>query len=230
MFLAALCVVAAAVPVIDHPDGEAFLLFELLPDGTALLALSPDGEVAVTGFAQFPYGFNPAKSSAVFLPEESAIEVTSQFPFSSVYVTASYAVSGTVLTLVGSSVVDPYPGQYDEIVSLLDLGDLEGAAAASEEIMYPGAMPNGRELCLRFLDAAFRCARSGGGVECFQAVDRASIGLLGRPAHQILGPGDPIPGACITAREYNDALEAYAAALEQAGNPSMAAAVRSGKI
>lgn len=211
-------------------DGDAFLAYDLLPDGSAVLALSLDGESVVTGFAPFPGPFNPAKTGAYFRPEESIIDVASQAPYTAFYASATYLLSEGTLTLLCSGVADPYGADYDRAMDLLAQGRLAEASSLVEGIMYPQAMPNGRQLCLHFLETAFRCTRAGGGTECFDAVDQASLILLGRQAHEILEPGEDIPAGCISREEYNAALEAYASALDAAGNTVMAGRVREGMI
>ncbi len=218
------------IPVYDYPEGDAYLLYRMLPDGTATVALSLDGEEPITGFVPYPNPFNPAKTDAFYRPGESSIEIASQLPFSAAYSTAVYSVTGQGLLLIDSGMNDPYAAEFLEVMELLGQGRLADAASAVDMIMYPQAMPNGRELCLHFLDAAFRCARSGGGVECFHAADQASLILLGRQAHEILAAGEPIPQGCMSATEYNAALEAYAKALEAVGNTSMARSVRQGML
>jgi hypothetical protein len=217
------------IPVYEY-DGEAFLAYDMLPDGSAIVALSLDGESVVTGFAPFPGLFNPAKTDALFKPAQSTIEVASQAPYTAVYSMSTYLLSEGTLTLLESGVEDPYTDDYRDAVKLLAKGRLEEASSLVEGIMYPQAMPNGRELCLHFLEAAFRCARAGRGIECFEAANQASLVLLGRQAHELIGPGEEIPPGCISGEEYNAALEAYASALEEAGNTVMASRVREGLI
>lgn len=217
------------IPVYEY-DGEAFLAYDMLPDGSAMVALSLDGESVVTGFAPFPGLFNPAKTDALFKPAESTIEVASQAPYTAVYSMSTYLLSEGMLTLLESGVEDPYAADYDRTMDLLAQGRLAEASSMVEMIMYPQAMPNGRELCLHFLEAAFRCARAGGGIECFEAADRASLILLGRQAHEMLEPGEDIPSGCISRKDYNAALEAYASALDAAGNAVLAGRVREGLI
>lgn len=227
MLLLILAAYSGFVPLYGY-DGEAFLAYDLLPDGSAEVALSLDGESVVTGFAPFPGLFNPAKTDARFVQEGSRIEVASQAPYTSAYASAVYLLSGDSLTLLESGAGDPYADDYDRVMELLEEDDLSGAASVVSGIMYPQAMPDGRELCLRFLEAAFRCARAGGGIECFEAADEASNILLGRRIHEMLEPGEDIPGACISREDYDAALEAYASALEAAGNKELAARVRAG--
>jgi len=229
MLLLILAAYSGFIPVYEY-DGDAWLVYDLLSDGSAVVALSLDGETAVTGFAPFPGLFNPAKTDAVFKPAGSTIEVASQAPYTAVYSSSTYLLSGGTLTLLESGVEDPYTADYERVMDLLSQGRLAEASSTVEMIMYPQSMPNGRQLCLHFLEAAFRCARAGGGVECFEAVDQASLVLLGRQAHEMLDPGEDIPSGCISRTDYNAALEAYASALEEAGNSVMAGRVRAGMI
>lgn len=225
-----LMLLSQIVPVYDYPEGEAYLLYRLLPDGTALVALSLDGEEPFTGYVPYPSPFNPGKTDVFYRPGDSSIEVASQLPYSAVYSTAVYSLTDQGLLLLDSGMNDPYAWEFQEVMELLGQGRLSEAASAVDMIMYPQAMPNGRELCVYFLDAAFRCARSGGGVECFHAADEASQILLGRSVHEIVQPGESLPEGCMSRSDYNGALEAYARALEAAGNTSMAGRVRQGMI
>jgi hypothetical protein len=229
MLILALAAYSGFFPLYEY-DGEAFLAYDLLPDGSAVVALSLDGESVETGFAPFPGQFNPAKTDAFFKPAESTIEVASQAPYTAVYASATYLLSGGTLTLLDSGVSDPYGADYDSAMDLLAAGRLSDAAFVVDGIMYPQAMPNGRELCLHFLEAAFRCAREGGGLSCFEAADQVSLILQGRPVHELLEHWDDVPGGCMSRKEFNAALEAYASALEAAGNTGMAARVREGLI
>lgn len=229
MLLLILAAYSGFVPLYEY-DGEAYLAYDLLADGSALLALSLDGESVVTGFAPFPGPFNPAKTDAFFNRGDSTIEVASQAPYSAVYASATYLLSDLTLTLLDSGAEDPYAADFQRAMELLAQGRLAEASLLVEGIMYPHAMPNGRELCFHFLEAAFRCARAGGGTECFEAADQASLILLGRQAHELLEPGEAIPSGCISREDYNAALDAYASALEAAGNTVMAGRVREGMI
>ncbi len=229
MMLLILVAYTGFIPLHEY-EVEAFLAYDLLPDGSAVVALSLDGESVVTGFAPFPGPFNPAKTDAFFKPEGSIIEVASQAPYTAVYASATYLLSDGTLTLLDSGVSDPYAADYDRVMDLLAQGRLAEASSVVDGIMYPHAMPNGRELCLHFLEAAFRCARAGGGTECFAAADQASLILLGRGVHEMLEPGEDIPAGCISREDYNAALEAYASALDAAGNGVMAGRVREGIV
>lgn len=217
MITAFLAVLAAQIPVQDHPGG-AYLLYRVLPDGTAEVALSGDGESPSTVFVPFPLEFNPAKAGAFFTPEGSLLTVYSQAPFSSATVSTVYRADGWELVPVESGRDDPYRDDFDEVSALLDQGRLDDAADRVDLIMYPMEMPEGRELCFRFMEAALRCSLAGAGGECFQAADRAAMILLGIPAHQLLLSGDDAPPGCMSPEDYRRALEAYAAAMEEAGN------------
>lgn len=218
------------VPVFGFSEGVAYLLYIEQSDGTVMLALSLDGDSPVTGYAPFPHRFNPAKTEALFLPGENTLEVVSQMPYSAVYSMATYRYVGESLLLVDSGAYDPYGDDFEEIAGYLARGMLDEALTLVDQMMYPQSMPNGSELCLMFLDAAFRCARSGGGIRCYQAADQAAMILMGRQAHEIIGPGETLPSGCVSPEDYNAALDAYAAALEAAGNSVLARSVREAKL
>lgn len=230
LLILALQAMTLHIPVYDYPGGEAILLYRQIPGGGFMVALSTDGETPSTGYADYPLSFNPAKTDAFYLPGDNILEVFSQMPYSAMYTTAVYRHDGETLTLLDSGTGNPYESAMEEITGALSEGRLEEAAMMVDGIMYPHAMPGATELCLRFLEAAARCAASGGGISCFQTAEEASMILLGRPVHGIVQMGETFPRGCISPAEYNNALEAYARALEAAGNSPLARTVREGKL
>ncbi len=170
-----------ALLLMQIPAGEV----EGLPGGT-LMALDTgegsyeialfSGEEPLSGWVPYPLFFNPAKTFAMYEPEDSTLEVISQLPYTAEYTYAWYTVGADwSLSLFQEGESDYYGSIASEVMLLLEEGEFQEAHFRAMEIMYPGSMPQAVPLCEMFVISAAGI----GTLEAFEMAGDITLNLLG---------------------------------------------------
>ena len=152
------------INVQDFPAGllpEGLYSLDLLvvgePTEGAELALIGYGEDTLyLGSTSFDQYMNPVKTYSWFDEEEGLVVVASQYPFSMATNVVSYRWNPETLILdpVDSTNEDYSVDQLSLVDSLLETGEIELAAEALDNVMYPARYYINEEMSCRFLIAA----------------------------------------------------------------------------
>ena len=152
------------INILDFPAG-------LLPDGITSLDLlivgdpSEGPELALIGYGEdtlylgltsFGLYLNPVKTVSWFDEDEGLVVVSSQYPFSTATNVISYRWNPEILILdpVDSTNEDYSVDQLLLVDSLLETGEIELAAEALDNVMYPTRYYINEEMSCRLLIAA----------------------------------------------------------------------------
>lgn len=229
------------VEVYDYPysDDNVYLTYRECGDAYEIsLSMSPDSAAeAITNFAEFPGMLNPTKTYASFHEENGTLEVYSQYPFSANYFKAVYRYSEEGnLVLLEADDHDYYNERLQRMIESAREGSFDDLLQDGQEILYPGANPYAREMCILLLSEGLAQVNSDldsgesieTGVETIMEVNELAYNLTGDQLHNaVLSPEEYPLDAWVGLEEYKSLLAEYAEYLDGAGRNELASEVRS---
>ncbi|MBD3277351.1 MAG: hypothetical protein GF388_03540 [Candidatus Aegiribacteria sp.] len=219
------------VEVYDYPFSDETVYLTYREGGDAYevsLSMSPDsGASAITNFAEFPGMLNPTKTYAGFVEGTDSLEVFSQYPFSANYFKAVYSYTeeeGLILLEAGDH--DYYKDALQRMIENAEEGSFEDVLQAGWDILYPGANPYAREMCVLLLSegiAQVEEALQAGqpletALEPMEEADELAYNLIGDSLHNVILSAENYPNNLeTTIDQYRSLLEEYAELLEENG-------------
>ena len=217
--------------VYDYPFSDETVYLTYRDTGDAFevsLSMSPDsGAAAITNFAEFPGTLNPAKTYASYDEETGTLSVSSQYPFSANYFKAIYSYTeGEDLTLLEAGDHDYYKDVLQRMTQSAEEGSFDGVLQEGWEILYPGANPYAREMCILLLSqgmAQVNAALQSGepiatAIEPMEEADGLAYNLIGEDLHRaVLSPEEYPEDTGISIERYSALLAEYADLLEADG-------------
>lgn len=229
------------VEVYDYPFSDETVYLTYRETGYAYevsLSMSPDsGAAAITNFAEFPGMLNPAKTYASYDEETGTLSVSSQYPFSANYFKAIYSYAeGEDLTLLEAGDHDYYKDALQRMTEHAEEGSFEDVLQVCGELMYPGANPYAREMCILLISegmAQVNAALQSGepiatAIEPMEEADGLAYNLIGDDLHKAVTSPEEYPdNARVSFEDYKELLAQYAEYLEDSGSEEMADDVRS---
>jgi len=220
------------IEVQDYPftDNPVYLTYMETVDGWEIaLAPAPDSAASpMSNYAEFPGSFNSAKAYAEFDEDTNILSVYSVYPFSADYFLATYRLGEAGnLTLIEASGHDYYMESLNDIRSAVDSGDISSVLDAAWSVMYPGANPYAREMCILLLkaglDRAAALINEGESIrrsmQCFDDIRNVARNLSNEELHRVILTPDNYPDDCdVDLEEYTGMLYSYSKLLEKSGD------------
>ncbi len=232
LMVLALTAYSVTIEVQDFPctDNPVYLTYMETMDGWEIaLALAPDSAASpISNYAGFPGSFNSAKAYAEFDEDTSILSVYSVYPFSADYFLATYRLEETGnLTLLDAADHDYYLESLNDIRSAVDSGNINSVIDAAWSVMYPGANPFAKEMCILLLKAGLDHAdaliNEGESIQsatrCFDDIRDVTLNLSNDELHRIILSAGSYPDDFnIDLEEYIGMLYSYSKLLEESGD------------
>lgn len=223
------------IEVMDYPyrDDPVYLAYmEGEESWFVSFTMSPDsGAVPFMGWVEFPGMLNPPKTYADFEEDSRTLSVYSQYPFSANYYLARYVLGDEgSLELLEAGGHDYYLEALERIGAAVDSSDVEGALESAWSVMYPGANPYSREMCILLLKAGLANAElildrgdpPEMAMDRFEDIHSVAWNLTNDQLHlMILFPEDYPDDFELTLYDYIVLLEDYSDLLRLSGEDTL---------